>query len=108
MRKRTVTTIEMHQIITVRRPAGVCLGWCQVCLQEIEMVTLEGAALLAGVSFQDICRQVAAGQIHFVESADGALICLSSCMNNASLGDADLPSASSDLSDANQPGKLGP
>ncbi len=110
MRKRTVTTIEMHQVITVKRHAGTSPGWCPVCLQEIEMVPLEGVALLAGVSFQDLCRQVAAGQIHFVESADGTRVCLSSFLNDGSLGDGDLnhdapiaPSTPSELSDAAQP-----
>jgi hypothetical protein len=56
VRKRTVTTIEMHQIVIVRRPAGATIALCPACLKEVEMATLEEAALLAGVGLRDICR----------------------------------------------------
>jgi hypothetical protein len=111
VRKRTVTTIEMHQILVVRRPAGAAHALCPACLKEVEMVPLEEAVLLAGVSLRDICRRVGAEDIHLVETTNGALICLNSLLNKVSLGDgrlnsdgADIPSsASSDLSDAAKP-----
>lgn len=78
MRKRTVTTIEIHQIVIVRRPGGAALAWCPTCLKEVEMVPPEEAALLAGVSLRDICRGVGADDIHLVETANGGLICLNS------------------------------
>ena len=76
MRKRTVTTIETHQVVTVRVPAGASRHWCPACLKEVEMVSLEVAAQWAGVSLRDICRRVAANEIHLVATASGALICL--------------------------------
>jgi hypothetical protein len=80
VRKRTVTTIETHQIIIVRRPEGAALAWCPACLKGVEMVPLEEAALLAGVSLRDICRRVGADDIHFVETVNGGLICLNSLL----------------------------
>jgi hypothetical protein len=80
MRKRTVTTIEMHQIIIARRPAGAGRAWCPACLKEVEMVSLEGAALLAGVSLREICRRVGADHVHLIETADGALVCTDSLL----------------------------
>lgn len=71
MRKRTVTTIETHQIIIVRRPEGTTLTWCPACLNGVEMVPLEEAALLAGVSLRDICRRVGDNDFHFVETVNG-------------------------------------
>jgi hypothetical protein len=96
MRKRTVTTIEVHQIVTIRRLAGAALAWCPACLKEVEMVPLEEAALLAGVSLRDICRRVGADRIHFVEAADGGLVCTNSLLNMVSLGDAGLNSDGAD------------
>ncbi|MGH9902508.1 MAG: hypothetical protein ACRD68_11935 [Pyrinomonadaceae bacterium] len=96
MRKRTVTTIETHQIVAVRRPAGVALVWCPACLREAEMVPLEEAALLAGISLRDICRRVVADDIHLVEAADGGLVCLNSLLNKFSLGDGGLNSDGAD------------
>lgn len=107
MTKRRVTTIETHQIVIVRRPEGATLAWCHACLKEIEMVHLEEAALLAGVSLRDICRRVGDGETHFVETANGGLVCLPSLLNRLSLGDGGLnsdgaeiqSSPTSDLSD---------
>lgn len=82
-----MTTIETHQIVTVRCPAGAFYAMCPVCLKDVEMVSLEGAALLAGVSLRDICRRVGSDHVHFVETADGGLICLPSLLNKISLGD---------------------
>ena len=96
MRKRTVTTIEMHQIVTVRRPAGAALAWCPACLKEVEMVSLEEAAILAGVSLRDICRRVGADHIHFVETADGDFVCTNSLLIMVSSGDGGLNSDGAD------------
>ena len=62
MRKRTVTTIETHEIVTVRRPRGATLLPCPACRREVEVVSLDEAARLAGVSLRDICRRDAADQ----------------------------------------------
>lgn len=56
------------------------------------MVSLEEAALLAGVSLRDICRRVGADHLHFVDTSDGGLVCTSSLLNVASLGDGGLHS----------------
>jgi hypothetical protein len=108
VRKRTVTTIEVHQIVTIRRLAGAALAWCPACLKEVEMVSLKEAAVLTGVSLRDICRRVGADDIHFFETADGGLVCTSSLLNKVSLGDGGLNSdgantlllPAADLSDA--------
>jgi hypothetical protein len=96
VRERTVTTIETHQIVTVRRPAGAAHALCPACLKEVEMVSLEEAALLAGVSLRDICRRVGADHLHFVETADGGLVCTNSLLNKASLGNGGLDSDGAD------------
>lgn len=96
MRKRTVTTIEMHQIVTIRRLAGATLAWCPVCLKEVEVVSLEEVALLAGFSLRDICGSVGTDHLHFIETSDGGLICTSSLLNVASFGDGGLNSNGAD------------
>lgn len=80
MRKRTVTTIETHQVVVVKRPVGAALARCPACLKEVEMVHMEEAALLAGVSLRDIYRRIGAGRVHLVETADGALVCTNSLL----------------------------
>ena len=96
MRKRTVTTIEMHQTVTVRRPEGAADSWCPACLKQVQMVSLEEAALLADVGLRDICRRVGDGDIHLVETADGTPVCLASLLNKVPLGDVGLDSDGAD------------
>lgn len=78
MRKRTVTTIEMHQIVTVRRPAGAAHAWCPACQEVVQIATVEEAALLGGVTLRDMCRRVGNGDIHLIEAANVGLVCLGS------------------------------
>lgn len=91
-----MTTIEVHQSVTVRRPAGAALAWCTACLKESEMVSLEKAAQLAGVRLRDICRRVGADHLHFVETSDGGLVCTNSLLNKVPLGDEGLNSDGAD------------
>jgi hypothetical protein len=91
-----VTTTETHQLVVVRRPTGAALVQCPACLKEVEMVTLEEAALLAGVSLRDICCRVGADHLHFVETADGGPVCTNSLLNKVSLGDGGLNSGGAD------------
>ena len=81
MRKRTVTTIETHQIVIVRRPGGAALDWCPACGKGVEMVPPEEAAVLAGVGLPDILGRAGDDDIHLVETADGGLVCLNSLLN---------------------------
>jgi hypothetical protein len=90
VRKRTVTTVEMHEIVIVRRRAGVSLAQCSACLKEVEMVSLEQAAQLADISLRDICRRVGDGDIHLVETAEGGLVCTNSLLNKFALGGGEL------------------
>ena len=82
-----MTTIETHQIVVVRRHAGSTLALCPVCLKEVEMVQLEEASILVGVSLRDICRQVSDDDIHLAVTENGGLVCLNSLLNNASFMD---------------------
>jgi hypothetical protein len=106
VRKRSVTSIETHQVVVVRRRAGAAPGWCPACLKEVGMVHLEEAALLAGVSLREICRRAGADEVHLVETADGGLVCTNSLLNKAgsvglnSDGADTLSPPAADLSDA--------
>ena len=96
MKKRTVTTIETHQVVVVRRPEGAADSWCPSCLKQVQMVSLEEAALLAGVGLRDICRRVGDGDIHLIETTGGALVCPTSLLTKAFFGDGGLNSDGAD------------
>jgi hypothetical protein len=97
VKKRTVTTIETHQIVIVRRPRGATLARCPACLKEVELVSLEEASLLAGVSLLDICRHVTHDDVHLAVTENGGLVCLDSLLKKSSPGDRGFTSDRADI-----------
>lgn len=77
-KRRTVTTIETHEVWVVRSrlsPQGLV---CASCMDEgRRMLTAQEAALCAGVSQRTVYRWVEDGRIHFTETPDGSVfVCL--------------------------------
>ena len=73
MRKRTVTTIEMHQIVIVRRPRGAASPVS--CMPQGGRDGRAGeAAALMHKSVRSIYARIETGSVHFVETADGLLL----------------------------------
>jgi hypothetical protein len=76
-RKITVET-ERLLVVSSRQEAA---AWCEQCGTEMKMVDPRAAAAISGLSARAIFRRVESGQLHFTETADGALlICLNSLM----------------------------
>ncbi len=80
MRKRkTTTTIETHEILTIRRPALNGTPCCTICLERIPMLTLEEAALQTGIKQVSLSNSLQAGRFHSTEMTDGRVfVCLAS------------------------------
>lgn len=73
MRTRTEITFEVDRMVIVgRQRAG--LHWCASCLQRVEMITSDQAALMAGVNSRTIFQWADSGQIHSAESPEGLLL----------------------------------
>jgi hypothetical protein len=77
-KKITIVTYESHERMTIRSGAPSIFGWCERCASEVLMVTLKEAAARAGADSRVIFRGVESGEIHFVESDNGLLVCLES------------------------------
>jgi len=81
VKKRTVTTIEIKELVfvsavradTPRQPCPVCAAWA--------MVTPEEAANIARVTVRSLYARVEAEGVHFLETADGLLLL---CVNSLS------------------------
>ena len=80
--KRTKTiTIETQQVQVIRRRSGdlVLEAWCQGCAAQVTWVTPDAATHRTGQTTRELYRQVEAGALHFLETADGGLLlCLDS------------------------------
>jgi excisionase family DNA binding protein len=75
--RKTVVTIETHQILVVRRTAQMQTPLCAACADEVGMLTPLEAAHLVGVSQRTVYHWVEDERIHFAETADGDLfVCL--------------------------------
>lgn len=53
---------------------GPALMWCPSCRREVEMVTPEQAARIAGASSRTIYHWIELGKVHFGELTEGLLI----------------------------------
>ncbi len=70
-------TIETEESIVIRAdtefpPSAL---WCPACGRHVEMVTLEQAAQIGGVSPRTVCDWMETGLVHFIEVGDGLSIC---------------------------------
>lgn len=84
MKKGIKITFETERllVITARR---TCFGWCAACGDRVRMITVDEAAVRAGTSALAIYRMAEAGEVHFIETAAGALlICLNSLSDSIS------------------------
>ncbi|HTG95568.1 MAG TPA: hypothetical protein VL866_23410 [Pyrinomonadaceae bacterium] len=73
-KKTTIVTFESRERTTIHRAGQSLMTWCVQCGTEVLMVTPNQAANIAGTDARVIFRKVESGQIHFIESADGALL----------------------------------
>jgi hypothetical protein len=70
--RRTEITIETDEYFTVQRPE--IFAWCLKCRDVACMLTIDQAALAAGVSSRTIYRYVEEDRIHYIETAEGLLL----------------------------------
>jgi hypothetical protein len=80
MKTRTEITLETERWIVVSRPGK--RRWCPACAIDVEMITIDDAALVAEVSSRTIFRWVESGVLHASETPQGLLLV---CPNSPSL-----------------------
>ena len=74
-KKTTIITRETQEIIIVRRSHGASIrAWCQGCVREVEMISPEEAAQVSGATALAVYRRAEAGEIHFLQTEEGALL----------------------------------
>ena len=90
-RKRTVRTVELTietDENVVLRGAGrrSILMWCPDCQREVEVVTVEEAAEIAGISLRTIYSHVEVGAIHFFDDSGHTFVCAQTLSRRAGVG----------------------
>lgn len=73
MTKRTEITIETARVTVISKPNRM-FGRCIECDQEVDWVTMDEAARLAGCSSRNIFRMVEEKEIHSEETGERILM----------------------------------
>jgi len=82
-RKRTEVVVEREQILVIRKLDNSASQCCPQCGDEVQMVSVDEAASIRGVSSREMYQQVESAQVHFSEKPDGRLlICRASLLKS--------------------------
>jgi hypothetical protein len=85
MKRRTEIIVETERLILIRRRRREksCVLWCAPCGAESVMLPVEEAARMLGASTMSVFRLAEAGQLHWTETQEGALlICRTSLLQH--------------------------
>ncbi|HZM86922.1 MAG TPA: hypothetical protein VFF31_10390 [Blastocatellia bacterium] len=76
--RRMRITIQTERLLVMNQGRSL-YSMCSTCGDEVRMVTIDQAATLARLSSLEIYREVEAGVLHFIETAEGSvLVCFNS------------------------------
>lgn len=79
MRKKvTIISVEKERVIEIRWQGRSRESLCEQCGVQARMLTLDEAAVVAGVSPSQVRDWVDTGGVHFTRTSDGLLVCLDS------------------------------
>jgi len=73
-RKRRMEITVETSLSIIRRGTNQVPTWCPECSSPVQLITLEEAAVLAGVGESAIHNLVEQGQLHFVTTGAGILL----------------------------------
>src|SRR5687768_11829950 len=86
IRRKTAVVVHTHQVTKVHLTRQSIRAWCQPCRAEVLMLTPDEAAAITQSTARDIYRRVEAGELHSIESDDGASrVCVNSLGGKTSL-----------------------
>jgi hypothetical protein len=72
---RIKTEIEVREVWIISDPQEAAPVSCQICASpQCVLLAPEVMATLTGISLRNLFRLVEAGQVHYLEQADGSLL----------------------------------
>lgn len=72
MKTRTEITVETDRWVVVNRVRRK--AWCSMCLRQVEMLSIDDAALFARVNSRTIFHWAESGALHSTETREGLLL----------------------------------
>ena len=80
--KKLLITTRKHEIFIVRGSQNTTIhGFCPRCKTEAEMVTLDSAVRVSEINGREVIKQIAANEIHSIETASGDLLVCRECLH---------------------------
>ena len=81
-KRRIEINIDRQRLFVFKRRGLAGPEWCGDCGRKVQMLTPDQAATIANVSSRTIYRRVEAGEMHYLETAEGRLLV---CANSIEL-----------------------
>lgn len=73
--KKILITTNEHEVFIVRRGGEKTFsGFCEICGDEVEMLTLDQSVARSGKRTRELIRQTEARVVHSSETANGHLL----------------------------------
>jgi hypothetical protein len=82
--RRMSITIQTERLLVINRSRSL-YSLCAACGDEVRMVTIDQAAVLARVTAREIYREVEVGMLHFIETTEGSLLICFNSLNDSNL-----------------------
>jgi hypothetical protein len=83
--RRTEITVETHRTLRISVRSRRSRLFCPGCAAEVEMVSADVAARVAGLSEREVFRLVESGGLHHTGAPDGRLlVCLNALADKGS------------------------
>jgi len=73
-RKRTQIVFELDEVLVVSGRQTMAFAWCAECCDQVQLLTPDHAATIAGLTPRLIYQWVEAGRLHFSETSEGQLL----------------------------------
>lgn len=77
MEQKAAITFELEETVVVRQGSRIIIDYCPRCQGDVDMISPNVLALLAGSGEREIFRLIEAGHIHFIEP--GRVLACSGC-----------------------------
>jgi hypothetical protein len=73
--KKVLITTVTHEVFVVRVNEDRAIrGFCPSCETDVQMLTLDSAAKVAGLNGRKLVDQIAANEVHSIETENGHLL----------------------------------
>lgn len=72
MKTRTEITVEVDRWVAINQQKNI--GWCANCSRYVQMLSVDQAAIFAGVNSRMIFRWAESGVLHANETREGLLL----------------------------------